>query len=241
MLEGLFTFVDSAIKGAPALALGVSLLWGILSILLSPCHLSSIPLVVGYMSGSGEIPARRAFAISTMFAIGILITMGLIGGLTMALGFLFFTSIGIWGNLLVAILFLAVGLYLLGILPLPFLSSGFQPKPGKRGLAPAFILGLVFGLALGPCSFAFMMPVLGVASAQAATNPVYSGALILLYAAGHCSVIVFAGTSYKAVERYMRWNEKSKVVTIVKKVCGALLILAAVYVGSDVVRMFIDF
>jgi cytochrome c-type biogenesis protein len=65
--------------------------------------------------------------------------------------------------------------------------------------------------------------------------------LVLLYALGHCGVIVFAGTSYKAVERYMKWNEKSKVVTVVKKVCGVLLILAAVYVGSDVVRMFISF
>jgi cytochrome c-type biogenesis protein len=86
-----------------------------------------------------------------------------------------------------------------------------------------------------------MMPVLGVASAQASANIIYSGMLVLLYAAGHCGVIVFAGTFYKAVERYMKWNEKSKVVTVVKKVCGVLVILAGIYMLSDVLRTFIKF
>jgi cytochrome c-type biogenesis protein len=241
MLENIFTFVDSAIKGAPILALAASFLWGMLSILLSPCHLSSIPLIVGYMSGRGEIPGKRAFAISSVFALGILITLGIIGGLTMALGYIFFSKIGIWGNVLVAILFFAVGLYLLGILPFPFLSGSNQPKTGKRGILPALFLGLFFGLALGPCSFAYMMPVLGVASAQASVNLIYAMMLVLLYAAGHCIVIVFAGTFYKIVERYMKWNEQSKMLTIVKKVCGVLLILAGIYLASDVARMFIRF
>jgi cytochrome c-type biogenesis protein len=240
MLENLFTFVDSAVKGAPALALSVSFLWGILSILLSPCHLSSIPLIVGYMSNQNEITAGRSFAISSLFSTGILITLGITGALVTLLGFMFFSQIGIWGNLAAALLFFAVGLYLLGILPLPFLSGGAgNLKVKKRGLISAFFLGLVFGLALGPCSFAFMMPVLGAASVQAKANIFYAGALILFYAIGHCSVIVFAGTFFNIVEHYLKWNEKSKALLIVKKICGILVIVAGIYMLWDVIRMFI--
>jgi cytochrome c-type biogenesis protein len=236
MLEGLFTFVDSAVKGAPAIALAVSLLWGALSIILSPCHLSSIPLIVGFMAGRGAITAKRSFAISMLFSIGILVTLALIGGITILLGFFFLSRIGFWTNLIVAILFAVIGLYLLGIIPLQFISAPARPETDKRGFVPAFFLGLFFGLALGPCSFAFMMPVLGAASSAASSNIFYSGLLVLLYAAGHCSVIVFAGTSYKAVERFMRWGEKTKFIDIVKKVCGVLLITASVYMAVDVLR-----
>jgi len=55
MLQEIFTTLTHAIEGTPALALGASVVWGILSILLSPCHLASIPLIVGYINGQGRI------------------------------------------------------------------------------------------------------------------------------------------------------------------------------------------
>jgi len=33
----------------------------------------------------------------------------------------------------------------------------------RKGLLAAFLLGLVFGIALGPCTFAYMAPMLAVA------------------------------------------------------------------------------
>jgi len=60
------------------LALTAAFVWGGLSILLSPCHLSSIPLIVGFVDAQGRTSPRRAFAISTLFAVGILVTIGLI-------------------------------------------------------------------------------------------------------------------------------------------------------------------
>lgn len=52
---------------------------GVLSILLSPCHLASIPLIVGYIDQQGRISTRRAFGIALLFALGILVTIGVIG------------------------------------------------------------------------------------------------------------------------------------------------------------------
>ena len=93
----------------------------------------------------------------------------------------------------------------------------------------AFILGLVFGIALGPCTFAYMAPMLGVTFKLAATNLLYGILLLLVYGIGHCSVIVLAGTSTELVQRYMNWNEKSKGAIIIKKVCGVLVLLGGVY------------
>ena len=78
-MEQLFTNLSHAVEGAPLLALAAAVVWGILSIVLSPCHLASIPLIVGFISKQGQVTTRRAFLTSTLFAVGILITIAAIG------------------------------------------------------------------------------------------------------------------------------------------------------------------
>ncbi|MBM3212215.1 cytochrome C biogenesis protein, partial [Candidatus Poribacteria bacterium] len=39
-MEKLFTVLTQAVQGTPAIALGAAFVWGILSIILSPCHLA---------------------------------------------------------------------------------------------------------------------------------------------------------------------------------------------------------
>ena len=81
MIEQLFTALSHAVEGSPGLALGASFLWGMLSVVLSPCHLASIPLIVGFIDEQGRISTARAFLIATLFAAGILVTIGLIGAM----------------------------------------------------------------------------------------------------------------------------------------------------------------
>jgi cytochrome c-type biogenesis protein len=137
-------------------------------------------------------------------------------------------DIGRYGNYLVAVIFLIVGLHLLEVIPMPWAGPG-QVRMKRRGLLAAFILGLVFGIALGPCTFAYMAPMLAVTFKLAADRLLYSIALLLAYGIGHCSVIVAAGTFAEAVQHYLNWNERSKGVAIVKKICGVLVILGGVY------------
>ncbi len=229
MIEQIFTSLTLALDKAPAIALSASFIWGILSILLSPCHLASIPLIVGFVGSQGDkITVKKAFFISLLFSAGILITIAVIGVVTGLMGKMLGNT-GAWGNVFVAVVFIAVGLYLLEIISFPFLNNISQPKFEKRGYWAAFILGLVFGVALGPCTFAYMAPMLAVAFNYAAKNILYSVLLVTLYAAGHCGVIVLAGTFTELVEKYLHWGEKSKAVMIIKKACGVLVILAAVY------------
>ena len=226
-VEQLFITLTQAVEGTPVVALGASFIWGILSIVLSPCHLASIPLIVGFIDNQGRMSTKRAFLVSTVFALGILLTIALIGVITAAAGRMM-GDVGRYGNYFVAAIFFLVGLHLLDVIPMPFSGPG-QVNMKKKGMLAAFILGLVFGVALGPCTFAYMAPMLGVSFKMANTNPIYGATLLFAYGIGHCSVIVAAGTSTELVQRFLNWNENSRGTVVLKKICGVLVLLGGLY------------
>ena len=227
MDESLFTWLTNLVQSTFLLALLGAFLWGILSILLSPCHLTSIPLVVGYISHQGVKTFRKAFWASFALSLGILITIGLIGLVTALLGRML-GDIGKWGNYLVAAVFFIVGLVLLEIIRFDLPGIG-QLKFKKRGIWAAFILGLIFGIALGPCTFAFMAPVLAITLFSPSSGFIKDFLLLALYGIGHCLVIVLAGTFTEVIQKYLNWNEKSKGTLFVKRICGILVIIAGIY------------
>jgi cytochrome c-type biogenesis protein len=227
MLEGLFTILYEAMTGTVWLAILASFVWGVLSILLSPCHLSSIPLIVGYITSQGKVSIKRTFNISLVFSLGILITIAVIGIITASLGRLM-GDVGVYGNYFVAIIFFAVGLYLLDIIKIDWNSFGLKPTKSK-GLISALILGLLFGIALGPCTFAYMAPVLGIVFQTAQTNYFLSIAYLLAFGLGHCSVIVGAGMLTGKIQKYLNWSEESKTISWIKRICGLLVIFGGVY------------
>jgi cytochrome c-type biogenesis protein len=226
-MEQLFEKLTNAVEGTALIALTASFIWGVLSILLSPCHLASIPLIVGFIDEQGKISTKRAFWISFLFAAGILITIGLVGAVTAAAGRLM-GDVGKYGNYFVAAIFFLVGLHLLDVIPMPFSGPG-QVGMKRKGALAAFLLGLIFGIAIGPCTFAYMAPMLAVTFKVASTNIVYGILLLVFYGIGHCSVIIFAGTFTEMVEHYLNWNEKSKGAVILKKICGILVLAGGLY------------
>lgn len=198
-LARLFGALGRVLESAPLAALAGAFLWGLLSVVLSPCHLANIPIVIGYIDGQGRISARRALGLSALFGLGVLTMIGVVGAATVAAGRLA-GDVGRFPNYLVAAVLFAVGLYLLGVLPMPW--SGLRlPGIRRRGPLAALALGLLFGVALGPCTFAYMAPMLGVTFRVAAARPAYGALLLLAYGVGHCSVIVLAGTSTELVQR----------------------------------------
>jgi cytochrome c-type biogenesis protein len=226
-MQELFTTLTQAVQNQWYIALTAAFVWGILSILLSPCHLASIPLIVGFIDEQGKTSAKHAFTLSTVFAVGILITIAAVGVVTAAAGRML-GDIGPWANYFVAAIFFVVGLYLLEVISLPW-NSPANVAIKRRGFTAALLLGLIFGVAIGPCTFAYMAPMLAVTFRQAANNPVYGALLLLAYGIGHCAVIVLAGTFTEAVQQYMNWNQRSKGAIILKKICGILVLAAGLY------------
>lgn len=226
-MQELFTTLTRAVEGNAGVALSAAFVWGILSIVLSPCHLASIPLIVGFIDEQGRVGAKRAFCISALFAVGILITIALVGAITAAAGRML-GDVGRYGGYGVAAIFFLVGLHLLDVIPMPWRGPGSVGIKRKGALA-AFALGLIFGIALGPCTFAYMAPMLAVTFRLATSDMAYGVLLLLVYGIGHCAVIVFAGTFTGAIQRYLNWNERSSGAVVLKKICGVLVLLAGLW------------
>ncbi len=226
-MDQLFTMLTRAVEAGSGMALVAAVIWGVLSIVLSPCHLAGIPLIVGFVNGQGQVSARRAFALSSLFALGILATIAGIGAITAAAGRLM-GDLGPFANYAVAVVFFLVGLHLLGVMPMPWSGPG-KVNFKRKGLLAALVLGLAFGVALGPCTFAYMAPMLAVSFKVAASRPVFSVLLLALYGVGHCAVIVAAGTFTEVVQRYLNWNERSRGGAILRGVCGVLVLVGGVY------------
>jgi len=227
MINEIFEWLNSILVQNIFLAVSASFLWGVLSVVLSPCHLSSLPLIIGYINRKGIPTLKTAMFNSLLFALGILITIAVIGLITGLLGGLI-GDIGITGNYIVAIVFFLAGLYLLDIIN-PDWNFIHPEKIQSKGYLLAFLLGLLFGAGLGPCTFAYMAPVLGVVFQYSATNFTYALLLIGAFAIGHSLVIAAAGTMSAKIGKYLNWADSSGAVNIFKKICGVLVILGGVY------------
>ncbi|MBI5610691.1 MAG: cytochrome C biogenesis protein, partial [Deltaproteobacteria bacterium] len=198
MMQNLLFWLNDAVSGAPLLALLAAFLWGLASVLLSPCHLGMIPLVVGFISADrGRSRAAsgkgRGTLLAFSFAGGMLLAILGVGALVMALGHAVSGQLA-FGNYLIAAIFLVAGLNLLGIVPLPDKGLTLGKRWG-HGVVAAVAVGLVLGIGLSPCTFAFLAPVLGATAAATAHNPLFGMSLLLAFAVGHCGLVGVAGSS----------------------------------------------
>ena len=237
--------VPGGASGLFALALAGSFLWGLVSVLFSPCHLASIPLMVAYVAGQGRlIEGREAVRYALAFTLGLFVTIALVGLACSLLGRLL-GDVGPWWTLAMGGVLLWVGLDMLGLdvlrrlttrLPRSLsggLSGGLLARFTLRGLPGALALGLGYGLLSGTCTFGFLAPLLAVLSVQGQALP--GALLILAFALGHCLPVVLAGSSAalarRALER-LSWGGPW-----VRRAAGALVGLLGAYF---VVRPFLE-
>lgn len=158
----------------------------------TPCCLSSVPLVVGYVSGYSGEDRRAPLIYSLTYASGAAITLVVLGVLTAAVGE-FLHEAGRWWYLLLAALMVVMALQLWGkIHLLPHLHHLHRSR--RRGLAGALLLGMVGGAFSSPCSTPVLIAILAVVAGGGVG--VLAGALMLLaYAVGHSLLVVIAGAS----------------------------------------------
>jgi cytochrome c-type biogenesis protein len=223
-----FTLLSQALSSNPAIALPASFVWGLLSVLLSPCHLASIPLIIGYLDGQKDLNTRKALKLSSFFTLGILAMMAVIGLITGLLGKML-GDLGSWTEPVMGVIFLIMAFFIADVLKMPSFLSGTAAKTTRKGVWGALSLGFLLGIALGPCSFAFMAPILGIVLTSAGSEFLFALALVLAYIIGHCLVIILAGTFTAAVQAYLNWSSNSRGTKIVRFVCGTLVFIAGSY------------
>lgn len=109
---------------------------------VTPCFLSSVPLIVGYVGGTGERNTRKAFLYSATFATGTAITFVTLGIAATSMDRLMGTSSPLWyGVLGILMVLMALQTWeIFNFIP----SVNLISKNKHRGFFGAFLAGILW-------------------------------------------------------------------------------------------------
>jgi cytochrome c-type biogenesis protein len=169
----------------------------------------------------------RALLLSSLFAVGILVTLGALGVIAGLLGTLA-GNVGMVPQLIVSLLLVVSGLWLMDVPPFSRFSIGFMRGTQGRGALGALVLGLAYGVILGPCSFAFLAPMVGIAFSAGSAAWMFGASLMAAYALGHCGAIVAAGTLGDRLRFLLEGKGWQTAAAWVKRTCGFLVVAAGI-------------
>ncbi len=226
MLETFFLTINEWIAGGTAIAALGCFVWGMISVVFSPCHLASIPLIVAYVGGQERaVNPKQAGIYSAAFTTGLFITIALIGIVCALLGRML-GDVGNYWQILVGLLLVWVALGMFGVEKCS-MSGSLLYRLNFKGVFGAFMLGLAYGVLSGSCTFGFIAPILAIITVQ---QKVATGILfILLFAVGHCLPIVVAGSSTAAVKGVLENSHWQGAGNWFRKGAGALIGLLGIY------------
>jgi cytochrome c-type biogenesis protein len=226
MLDTFIVTINEWMAGGIMIAAAGCFLWGVISVLFSPCHLASIPLIVAYVGGQHQIlRPREAVHYSVAFTLGLFTTIAAVGIICAILGRML-GDVGNYWQILVGLVLIWVALGMFGVDKCS-MSGNFLYRLNLRGLSGALGLGLAYGVLSGSCTFGFIAPILAIITIQ---QKIATGILfIFLFALGHCIPIVIAGSSTAAVKKVMENARWQGVGTWFRKGAGTVIAGLAVY------------
>lgn len=205
---------------APLLALFAGMLTS-----FTPCSLSSIPLVIGYVGGTGQRDMKRAFWLSLTFAAGTALTFTVLG-VTASLAGKMISNSASWWYIVLGVLMVLMALQtwdIFEIIPSSYLIS----KNRKKGYIGAFIAGILGGIFSSPCSTPVLIALLAIVAGKGSI--LWGILLLLLYSIGHGILAIIAGTSIGFVQKLTSSKKYNKASTVLKIVMGALILLIGFY------------
>jgi len=205
----------------------IAFAWGLLSILIHPCHLASIPLIVGLVERKGECASvRKAGWYSFLFSLGMAVVVVVCGVLLLFFGREF--SETQTSNLISAVIMILAGFNIIGIINFNWHLKLRFPEMTQNLVLKYLVFGFLWGLALGTCNITHFLPVLGLS-----LNLTKSGwvqlMLVLAYAIGQMSVITMAGAFAQQIHRIKDWHVNKGWTEGIRIVCGILVVLAGLW------------
>lgn len=216
----------------------------------TPCSLSSIPMIIAYISGSARQDTKKAFRLSLTMAAGLSVTFIVFGSLASVIGH-FMHEIGKWWYVFLGLVMVLMALQIWGVIhliPEHFGPGGKQqkepcgcghahshdeadcgcsdeirlPQKGRKGYLGAFTAGILSGAFASHCATPVMIALLAIAAQSGST--LWGIFLLALYAVGHSFLLIAAGTSYSMVEKWMYDPKYEKISTVLRKIMGAVIL-----------------
>lgn len=205
---------------APLLAFAAGVLTS-----FTPCSLSSIPLVIGYVGGYAGGDTKRAFRYSLVFCAGMAITFTALGTLASLFGKLMRGS-GSWWYILLGTLMALMALQMwdiINIIP----QARVMGKSARKGYIGAAVLGMLGGFFASPCA----TPVLVVLLAMVAQGGslLWGVLLLFLYSVGHSMLLLAAGTSVGLANGLASSTRPGRLGRAFKIAMGGAILLLSFY------------
>ena len=219
-LETLSTLISQNFWLAPLLAILAGILTSV-----TPCALSSVPLVIGYVGGTGNNDPKKAFRLSLIFALGMAVTFTALGTVASLLGNLIGTT-SKWWYLVLGVLMLMMALQtweIFNFIPSTYLTS----KTTRKGYIGAFIAGILGGIFSSPCATPVLVVLLGIVARSG--NVAWGVLLLLLYSLGHSFLVLVAGTSIGFVKKVTSSGKYGAFSKVLKYAMGGAILLIAFY------------
>lgn len=220
LLTQLSELMQNNVWIAPLLAL----LAGVLTS-FTPCSLSTIPLVIGFVGGTNQNNPRKAFSLSLVFALGSAVTFTALGVIAATAGQLLGNG-GKWWYLILGVLMVLMALQTWGIFEI-IPSSYLLSKNKKRGYIGAFFAGILGGVFSSPCSTPVLIALLTIVAGKGSI--IWGVTLLLLYSIGHGILSVIAGTSIGFVQRLSADARYGRASTVLKIGMGSVILLIGFY------------
>ena len=219
-LESLSKLISESLWLAPVLALMAGILPSV-----TPCSLSTLPLIIGYVGGTGNDNPKKAFRLSLVFASGMAITFTALGTAASLLGRLIGTS-GRWWYIALGVLMVLMALQtweIYNFIPSTYLTG----KSTKKGYIGALIAGILGGLFSSPCATPVLVVLLGIVAKKGSIA--WGVLLLLLYSIGNSVLILITGTSVAFIKRITSGSKYGTFSKILKIVMGSLILLIGFY------------
>jgi len=191
----------------------------------TPCSLSSIPLVIGYVGGTAQKDTKRAFRLSLVFALGAAVTFTTLGVLASVAGRMIGNASS-WWYLALGILMVLMALQTWGIFEI-IPSSYLVGKNTHRGLWGAFLAGILGGIFSSPCSTPVLIALLAIVAGKGSIA--WGILLLLIYSIGHGILAVVAGTSVGFVRRLSESQRYGRFSVALNIILGAAILAIGLY------------
>jgi cytochrome c-type biogenesis protein len=224
MIDRWLNILGELIAGHLWIAPLMALFAGILTS-FTPCSLSSVPLVIGYVGGYAGGDTKRAFRYSLAFCAGTAVTFTALGTLASLFGKLLRGS-GSWWYILLGTLMALMALQMwdiINIIP----QAKIMGKNPRRGYLGAAALGMLGGFFASPCA----TPVLVVLLAMVAQGGslLWGVLLLFLYSAGHSVLLLAAGTSVGLASGLASSSRLGRLGKVFKIAMGGAILLLSFY------------
>jgi cytochrome c-type biogenesis protein len=229
-VNGIVLAINEWLTASPAVALPGAFLWGMVSVLLSPCHMASIPLLIAYVAGQNRILSPKiAAGYAVLFAAGLLLTIVIIGTACALLGRML-GDVGPYWQIGVGLLLIWVGYTFLK--PSACSSTGgVMQRLQVKGLSGSFMIGLAYGFLSGVCTFGFIAPILGMITIR--DSFVYGIFMLILFAIGHCLPLIAAGIFSARVMEVIYSQAWQKGLVVMRKSAGVIIIGIGCYFSIE--------